>query len=55
MARAGLLMVVGYFGYETLLYRAEGALAGVLPNLLQGLFGVVVGAVLLRATRRLQR
>lgn len=55
MCLAELVMVGGYFAYETLLYGMEGAVAGVLPNLLQGLFGVVVGALLLRVTRRLRR
>lgn len=55
MALAELLMVAGYFGYEALLYGGEGALGGVLPNLLQGLFGVVVGMVLARVMCRLHR
>lgn len=55
MALGELLMTGGYFGYEALLYGGEGALAGVLPNLLQGVFGVAVGMILVRAMRRLHR
>lgn len=42
-----LIMVAGYFCYEVLLYGAAGALSGVVGNLIQGGFGVVLAAVLI--------
>lgn len=34
------IMVVGYFGYECLLYGFEGALANIVPNVIQASSGV---------------
>ncbi len=42
---AEIIMVVGYFGYECILYGFEGALAGVPANAIQGCAGIVIGAV----------
>lgn len=42
-----ILMVVGYFLYETVLYGAAGALSGVVGNLVQGAFGTVLSSVLM--------
>ncbi len=42
-----VIMVVGYFAYETLLYGVGGALSGVVGNLIQGGFGVVLAAALI--------
>lgn len=40
-----LVMVLGYFVAETLLYGVSTAAAAIGPNLLQGLGGVVVGMI----------
>ena len=36
-------MVAGYFAFESLLYGLPAALGAVLPNVMQGLAGVIVG------------
>ncbi|MBE7056260.1 MAG: ECF transporter S component [Ruminococcaceae bacterium] len=42
---AEVVMVVGYFGYEVILYGFEGALAGVPANAIQAVAGIAIGAV----------
>ena len=42
-----VLMVVGYFAYEVVLYGAAGALSGVVGNLIQGAFGAVLSTLLM--------
>ena len=42
---AEAIMVVGYFGYEIILYGFEGALAGVPANTIQAAAGIIIGAV----------
>lgn len=41
-----LLMVLGYFFYEVVLYGAAGAISGVVGNLIQGAFGVALATLL---------
>lgn len=54
-AAAELVMVAGYFAVEWLaLYGLHAAAAAVVPNLVQGLGGVVMGVVLLPAVRRIR-
>lgn len=48
-----LIMVAGYFLFELCLYGAGAALGAVIPNLIQGVSGVVIGCVLVRATDKL--
>jgi len=43
---AELVMVLGYFAFEWALYGGAAALGAVLPNLLQGAFGVILGLIL---------
>ena len=43
---AELTMVIGYFAFEWILYGAAAALGAVVPNLIQGAFGVILGLVL---------
>jgi len=44
-----LIMVAGYFGYEALLLgNGLGALSGVPGNLIQGVFGMIVGVVIIQ-------
>ena len=47
MSLAELVMVAGYFAVEWLIlgYGLAAALSAVLPNLVQGLSGVIIGAV----------
>ena len=48
---AELMMVAGYFTVEGFLYGWPAALLAVGPNLLQGLFGVIIGLMMLPLTR----
>lgn len=41
-----LLVVVGYFGYEAILYGAPAALPGIVANIVQGIAGLVLSFVL---------
>lgn len=47
------VMVLGYFLAECLLYGAAAAAGAVLPNVVQGIGGVVIGAVLIPVFRRI--
>ena len=47
-------MVAGYFAFECLLYGAPAALGAVLPNVMQGLAGVMVGLLCRTLTPRLK-
>ncbi len=40
---AEALMVVGYYAAESFMYGPSGALAGILPNTIQGISGIVIG------------
>lgn len=55
LAAAEAVMVLGYFLAECLLYGAAAAAAAVLPNVMQGLGGVVFGALLIPVFRRIHR
>lgn len=48
-----LIMVAGYFLFELCLYGAGAAIGAVIPNLIQGISGVVIGCILLKATDKL--
>lgn len=48
-----LLMVGGYFAYEIPLYGFAGALAGVIPNLIQGGSGAVLASLLIMPVMRI--
>ena len=50
---ASLLMPLGYFLFETALFGMPTALAAVLPNIGQGVFGAVLAWLLLPLSRRL--
>jgi len=50
---AEIIMVSGYFAYETLLYGVEGAIGGVIGNCVQAGFGAVVGIFLFFALLRI--
>ncbi|MDO5301356.1 MAG: ECF transporter S component [Tissierellia bacterium] len=45
-ALASLLMPLGYFLYEVMLYGVAAASAAAIPNLLQGLFGAVLAGII---------
>lgn len=51
---AEVIMVVGYFGFESLLYGAATALTSVPMNLVQGAFGIGLGLVLMAALNRVK-
>ncbi len=48
-----LIMVVGYFLFELCLYGAGAAIGAVIPNLIQGISGIVIGCILVKATDKL--
>ncbi|MBR4067041.1 MAG: ECF transporter S component [Clostridia bacterium] len=50
---AEAVMVLGYFLAECLLYGAAAAAGAVLPNVVQGIGGVVFGALLIPVFRRI--
>lgn len=50
---AELIMLAGYFGYETLFYGFAGALGSLFGNGVQAAFGVVFGTVLYLALIRI--
>lgn len=43
---AEIVMVVGYFIFELALYGFAGSIVGVIPNMIQGVAGVVIAVVL---------
>lgn len=49
-----ILMVAGYFVTEAFMYGLAGAFPQLLPNLLQGASGVLIGAMLYPAVTRLR-
>lgn len=55
LAAAEAVMVLGYFLAECLLYGAAAAAGAVLPNIVQGIGGVVFGALLIPLFRRIEK
>lgn len=49
---SALVMVAGYWAVDSILYTPAAGLAGVVPNLFQGLAGVAVALVLLPIARK---
>ena len=49
-----LIMVIGYFAFEWVMYGAGAAIGAVIPNLIQGAAGVVLGVFMTRAGRALR-
>lgn len=49
---AEIVMVLGYYLYESILYGFAGALGGVTGNLIQGAGGVVISSILVLALAR---
>lgn len=49
-----LIMVIGYFAFEWVMYGAGAAIGAVIPNLIQGAAGVVLGVLMTRAGRALR-
>ena len=48
-----LVMVAGYFLFETVLYGIGAAIGALIPNLIQGVAGVVIGCVLVKIADKL--
>ena len=48
-----MVMVLGYFVFEWALYGGAAALGAVVPNLVQGAFGVILGMILTEISFRL--
>lgn len=53
LVAAEAIMVLGYFLAECLLYGAAAAAGAVMPNVVQGIGGVVFGALLIPVFRRI--
>ena len=49
-----LVMVIGYFAFEWVMYGAGAAVGAVVPNLIQGAAGVTLGVLMTRAGRALK-
>ena len=49
-----LIMVSGYFAFEWMMYGAGAAISAVIPNLIQGAAGVVLGVFMMGAGRALK-
>ena len=52
LSLSGLVMVIGYFLYEWLILGLEIAIASVPFNLIQYLFGVILGTIIIRALKK---
>ena len=52
---AEAVMVLGYFLFEGVLYGFAAALGAVFPNIIQGVFGVVVGLALTPVAEQLKK
>lgn len=55
LVAAEAVMVLGYFLVECFLYGTAAAAGAVLPNVVQGVSGVVIGAVLIPIFRRIRQ
>ena len=51
---AEAVMVLGYFAFETVMYGVAAAAAAILPNVVQGVGGVVLGLVCVALAPRLE-
>jgi len=51
---AEAVMVLGYFLTESVMYGTAAAAGAVLPNMVQGIGGVVIGAILIPVFRRIR-
>ena len=52
---AEAVMVLGYFAFEAVMYGIAAAAAAILPNVIQGVGGVVLGLVCVALAPRLER
>ncbi len=52
LACAGLVMPLGYFLFETMLYGAAGAAIGIIPNLIQCVGGIMLGLCIVSVGER---
>ena len=52
---AEAVMVLGYFVFEAVMYGVPAAAAAILPNVIQGVGGVVLGLVCVALAPRLER
>lgn len=51
---AEIVMVLGYFAFEAFTYGVAAAAGAILPNCVQGLSGVIIGAVLIPLMKRVK-
>ncbi len=49
---AEIVMIVGYFVFECFMYSPPAALAAVLPNVTQGIGGIIIGVVVFSALEK---
>ena len=52
---AEAVMVLGYFAFEAVMYGVVAAAAAILPNVIQGVGGVVLGLICVALAPRLER
>ena len=52
---AEAIMVLGYFAFEAVMYGVAAAAAAILPNVVQGIGGIVLGLVCVALAPRLER
>ena len=52
---AEAVMVLGYFAFEAVMYGVAAAAAAILPNVIQGVGGVVLGLICVALAPRLER
>ncbi len=48
-----IIMVGGYFIYESFLYSIASAVPSLIPNALQGLAGIILGSIMVPLTRKI--
>ena len=49
-----VVMVAGYFAFEWMMYGAGAAIGAVIPNMIQGAAGVILGVLMMGAGRALK-
>ncbi|MCH5286644.1 MAG: ECF transporter S component [Christensenellaceae bacterium] len=52
---AEVVMVLGYFDFEAVMYGSAAAIAAILPNVIQGVAGVAMGLVCVALMPRLEK
>lgn len=51
---AELIMIVGYFGYDVVIYSLPSAIINIGPNVIQAIFGVIIGVIFLPISKKIR-